>query len=301
VFSAIQFKKYPKLREKRQKPLMPTGAAPSFQLYLAMEFRMFPPVKNLQPFIQGYLEADFTRNSEIGEHTLFPNGFSGMFFNFGNKGKLVLSEEYETPDVSVFGQIDRHFTIMHQPGFYSLGVLMKPTALASLLQINMAEITNRAFDGRLVRNDLRELHEKVEAAPSTRAKIECLENYFTGKFKSITHYQSISDYALHLIHQQEATSIERLTTELKVSQRFLEKDFKNRVGLSPKTYSMIIRFKRIEAQLKKQSAIAWNRMDFAHEYYDQNHFIKDFKRFTGHTPSDYLLKPFSMGRSYLVK
>jgi AraC-like DNA-binding protein len=265
-----------------------------------MEFRAYSPSRNLLPYIQTYLEADLTRITEKGEHTLFPNGFSGIFFNFGRKGKLVLTEEYETPSVSIFGQIDRHFTITHLPGFYSLGVLMKPTVLARLLRVNMADLTNKAFDGSLIRADLKDLHEMVEAAQGISAKIECIEIYFNNAFKNVKPTQSVTDHALQLIHQ-ENPSIKKLATQLKVSERYIETQFKNLVGLSPKTYSMIVRFKRMEAQLKNQSAVAWSKMDFAHEYYDQNHFIKEFKRFTGHTPTDYLLNNLDMGRSYLVR
>ena len=110
-----------------------------------MVFRFHLPSKILQPYLQGYLDADYLKTTEKGEHTLFPNGYSGIFFNFGNRGKLIIKEEYEAPFVSVFGQIDRHFSIIHYPGFYSFGVLFKPTILSWLLKVEMSSLTNKAF------------------------------------------------------------------------------------------------------------------------------------------------------------
>ena len=49
--------------------------------------------------------------------------------------------------------------------------------------------------------------------------------------------------------------------------------------------AFIMRFKRMEEQLMRAPVIRWHQMNFAAEYHDQNHFIKDFKRFTGFTPS----------------
>src|SRR3954470_23940667 len=72
-----------------------------------------------------------------------------------------------------------------------------------------------------------------------------------------------------------------------------------RKGLSPKTYSLMMRFKKTEENLRRMPAVRWRDMPFAHGYHDQNHFIKDFKRFTGHTPSDYLMNSFEIGRTYL--
>jgi AraC-like DNA-binding protein len=250
-----------------------------------MEFRNYQPSACLQPFVQCYLEADSRISLEKGEHTLFPNGLSGIFFNFGNMGKLIIKEEYKTPPVSVFGQIDRHFTVMHWPGFYSLGVLLKPSILSWLLRVDMSEFTNKAFEGELIRDDFKWLHQQLEETPAVSRKIELIEQYLIKALPSLSQQHTLTAQALHLIDHQKIASIDQMATYLRVSQRHLEIQFKKNVGLSPKTYALIQRFKRMEQQLRKISSVHWHEMSFAGEYFDQNHFIKDFKRFTGLTPS----------------
>ena len=264
-----------------------------------MEFRIHQPSPNLQRYVQCYLEADSSATLEKGEHTLFPNGHSGIFFNFGNMGKLIIKEEYKTPEVSVFGQIDRHFTVIHWPGFYSIGVLLKPSVLSRLLRVDMAEFTNKAFDGQLIRSNFKVLYQQLGEVFSIREKIGLIERYLTKELLLLSKQPTLADEVVRLIHQQKVISIDQMATHMRISQRHLEIQFKRAVGLSPKTYSLIERFKRMEHQLRKMSAVRWDEMSFATEYYDQNHFIKDFKRFTGLTPSDYLLENLAMGRSYL--
>lgn len=266
-----------------------------------MRFQHYQASKFLQAYIQGYLIADTMDSHEMGVHTLFPNGYSGIFFNFGNLGKLILKEEYKTPPVSIFGQIDRHFTVMHWPGFYSIGVLMKPAVLSRLFRLDMSEFTNKAFDGTLIHRNFKGLYQRLEEVPYTMQKIDLLNSYFSTLFKNPDNACTITDHALQAIHDQETISIENLAAHLNISQRYLEMSFKRTIGLSPKTYSLIVRFKRMEQQLKNIPTAAWHKMHFASSYHDQNHFIKDFKRFTGHTPSDYLLKNFELGRSYLLR
>jgi AraC-like DNA-binding protein len=265
-----------------------------------MEFRIYSPAPILQPFIHCYLEADSSATTEKGAHTLFPNGLSGIFFNFGNMGRLIIKEDYKTPKVSVFGQIDRHFTVMHWPGFYSLGVLFKPSVLSRLLREDMGEFTNRAFDGQLIQKDLYLLHERVEGTVSIAKKIQVIEQYLLKAFVSLSRQSHLTEHALYLIHHEGIVNIGKMARQLQVSQRYLEKEFKKNVGLSPKTYSLIHRFKRMEQQMRNMTMIHWSDMSFASEYHDQNHFIKDFKRFTGLTPSDYLQENLAMGRSYLA-
>src|SRR4051794_33603541 len=115
-----------------------------------MHFSSFQPSEQLRSLIQCYMVADARASLEKGQYTMFPNGYSGIFFNFGNTGSIIVKEEYRTPAVSVFGQIDRHFTAVHLPGFYSIGVLVKPTALSSLLKIDMSDLTNCTVDGLLI-------------------------------------------------------------------------------------------------------------------------------------------------------
>jgi len=262
-----------------------------------MVFQFHSPSIILQPYIQGYLDADYRKTTEKGEHTLFPNGYSGIFFNFGNRGRIIISEEYETPFVRVFGQIDRHFSIIHYPGFHSFGVLFKPTILSWLLKVEMSSLTNKAFDAQLLSGNFKVLHEQMEETYSIDEKIKLFEDFLIIELAGRNYSATLADRALCLIHQNNA--VREIAKKLQVSQRYLESQFKNAVGLSPKSYSLIVRFKRTEEQLKRAAVVNWCELPFADEYYDQNHFIKDFKRFTGLTPSSYLLKNLDMGRSYL--
>lgn len=263
-----------------------------------MIFQPYPPSPSLQSFVQCYLEADCRNIKEAGKNVLFPNGLSGIFFNFGDAGKLIIKEEYKTPAVSIFGQIDRYFTITHLPGFYSLGVMLQPTVLSHLFRVDMSAFTNKAFDGQLLCSEMKPLHEQMAEAIHVKQKIELIEAYLTARLKQLPQL-TLADEALHLIHHYGITSVEQLARQLRVSDRHLETQFKTKIGLSPKTYSLIHRFKRMEQQVIKLPSIQWQQMEFANEYYDQNHFIKDFKRFTGLTPSRYLLEKLDMGRSYL--
>jgi AraC-like DNA-binding protein len=241
--------------------------------------------------------VDYRNTWNAGQHTLFPNGYSGIFFNFGNRGKIIINEELKTPFVSVFGQIDRHFSIIHYPGFYSFGILFKPTILSWLLKIEMSSLTNKAFDAQLLSHHFKLLHKQMEEVSSIGEKIKLFEDYLIRELTNRDYTATLADHTLSLIHQNE--SIQGIAKQLQVSQRYLEIQFKNAVGLSPKTYSLIVRFKRIEEQLKQTAAVSWRELPFAGEYHDQNHFIKEFKRFTGLTPSSYLLTNLDMGRSYL--
>ena len=175
---------------------------------------------------------------------------------------------------------------------------MHPTALSKLIHEDMSAFTNKAFDGTLIHAKLKSLHTAMEEKQDASAKIALLNNFFASVFSEVS-VNTITDHAVKILQQSGLQSIRKVSDELGISERHLEIQFKKHVGISPKTYTLINRFKRMEQLLHHKTAIKWEQINFSHEYYDQSHFIKDFKRFTGHTPSHYLLQNFEMGRSYL--
>ncbi|MEI9920937.1 MAG: helix-turn-helix domain-containing protein [Bacteroidota bacterium] len=264
-----------------------------------MLFNPHQPARQLAEFIHLYLEG--TCDGKPGEYALFPNGFSGIFFNFGKPGILSLKQQMRTPKVSIYGQIDRHFMISHDPGFTSIGVLFKPSALSKLLKLDMMEFANMAFDGELIVKELSELHARMEESADSGTKISLLDSFFTKAMLASDTTFGVADHALRLMELYRNIPMENLALKIGVSQRYLEKQFNKVIGLPPKTYSLIQRFKRIEHELRVSNSAYWADLEFANNYYDQNHFIKDFKRFTGRTPSNYLLEDLDMARSYLVR
>jgi transcriptional regulator GlxA family with amidase domain len=85
-----------------------------------------------------------------------------------------------------------------------------------------------------------------------------------------------------------------------ITERQLERLFKKYIGLSPKFYSRIIRFNHI-FQLVKEKRISWLEITHLSGYFDQSHFIRDFKAFTGEEPSQYFFDAPDMANFFLKK
>ena len=70
------------------------------------------------------------------------------------------------------------------------------------------------------------------------------------------------------------------------AKRFIER-FKREVGMTPKRYCRIRRFQRAVAQANQESAVDWPQVALDCGYFDQAHFIHDFRSFAGITPTGY--------------
>ncbi len=91
--------------------------------------------------------------------------------------------------------------------------------------------------------------------------------------------------AFHFIskNNNENLAIETLAEQLKISDSSLFRLFKNNLGQNPKSYLKTIRFRNILDEIMNEQH-SLSEMDYLDQYYDQAHFIKDFKAFTGHSP-----------------
>jgi AraC-like DNA-binding protein len=96
-------------------------------------------------------------------------------------------------------------------------------------------------------------------------------------------------YALDAFaRRSHATSVKAVTDVIGLSaKRFIER-FKNEVGLTPKRYCRILRFQQAVRRAHRCPHVDWSQVAVDCGYFDQAHFIHDFRAFAGLTPTAYL-------------
>lgn len=93
-------------------------------------------------------------------------------------------------------------------------------------------------------------------------------------------------------------NIDRLAKWAGLSSRQLERQFKERVGMSPKQLCRSLRFKNLFEHIAASPADCWAATALACGYYDQSHMIRDFKHYTGTSPAAFFAKPQAAGRLF---
>ncbi len=119
-----------------------------------------------------------------------------------------------------------------------------------------------------------------------------LDAFFLKKLADAPADDSFLKFAVRQIYTSDGTiSIDRLTQHIHASRRYVEKMFREKIGMSPKQYARIIRVKKISMYLL-DPRFHVNLRDITHrlDYYDQSHLLKDFKAVMGQSPSVYLKK-----------
>lgn len=168
-----------------------------------------------------------------------------------------------------------------------ISVHFRPTAICSLFGIAGHELANNVTDlDSLCKNHL---SEQLLNAADTAERIALLNNFLTAQWRQ---HQSVNtaktQYALKLLQEGDMTaSLQLLQQQLHMTERSLERLFREQIGLSPKLISRIIRFQKAVNALSHPQAESLAAIAYKYDYADQSHFIREFRTFSGTTPQQF--------------
>jgi AraC-like DNA-binding protein len=221
---------------------------------------------------------------------LIPDGHSEIIFNFGSGyerwtvgGKL--SRAIMQPSYLIGGR--SHSVLTRNLGKVRLaGVKLDPRALHSLIDVPLAEFVDSTLtlsdlhDGRLL-----ELEDELAMATTAPQVGGVLNNFFLSALGRFHRERTATDMLLHDVQKTRgALSIMQWARSHRLDSRTMERKFCTAVGMTPKRYARVIRFKHSYHNLisNARRGPASAHMD---GFYDQSHFNREFKYFTGAAPS----------------
>lgn len=256
-----------------------------------MNYRQVQPPDYLKSYIRYFwiLETDAIDNAS---KTFRPitDGCPGLFFQQAETSTFYDQDRKQLPALFLYGQTIRHREIHTSGNFNAIGICFYPYALKSVFGFDANELTDTCAD----LNVLSEkqgffLLERLLNAPSTTQQIELVSAYlWTQIRKNNVRQDGITQYALSQLLESNGTILLKdLHEKLTISERNLERKFKQSVGISPKLFSRICRFQASLNQLRINSYDKLSDIAFENGYADQSHFIRAFKEFAGVSPDKY--------------
>ena len=168
----------------------------------------------------------------------------------------------------------------------NLIVILKPCGLYRLLGIPLYEIVDCCFDACLVIGpEIYSLTEQLINTKSSAERNTIIQCYLLGKLSSLKPLLPIDLAMGQLVSAQGKISIDILASNACLSNRQLERQSLQRIGLPPKYFARMIRFSETYKFKERNPHVRWTEIAFRFGYYDQMHLIRDFQHFTGINPS----------------
>jgi AraC-like DNA-binding protein len=252
------------------------------------DMRVFtqPPCAALRPFVKRFFVIECA--AELRDSHL-PD--TGLVAAFPFRGECRLDDGTKAPRAGLTGLWDRRRHHTHSRDNAIVLAAFGPAGAAAFFRESLDEFANATAPLENVIGGapaLALLDEQLGAAPSPAARIRLVEDFLLARLRARAPDALVAAAVEWIERAPPEARIEQLVRHIGLSQSALERRFRRVVGVSPKRFASLVRIGKI-VRLRATGA-SLTSIAHAAGYFDQPHFIHDFKRVTGVAPESYFAK-----------
>ncbi len=256
-----------------------------------MILKFIDPDPLLLPYVKIYNYIRITSQSEVMK--FLPSGFPCLILNLGSS-YTIHNKNYKNGQIEknnlILGQQDHHYFLTPDKSFHIFLIVLQPTGFYRLFGQPFHEFQNNAVEVDRFDTDLSVLMKQLTDKHENLEDMVNLTNKFllkkSGNFYSDYSFVEKSVEKIKITKGQ--ISVRELSQYCNSSERTFRRRFLEATGISPKKYVQITRLHQIHklanSNCKKNK---WLDIVYKCGYYDQMHFIKEFKKFCGDTPDTF--------------
>ncbi len=173
---------------------------------------------------------------------------------------------------------------------FIMGVAFKPGGAFPFLRMPAGELRDTTVSlDTLWGAAAMDLREQLLEAPTHRARFEVLERVLMAELTRGFQMHSAVGFALRrFLAQPHVTTVAQVTDQIGLSPKRFIQAFRDETGFTPKVFCRIRRFQRALQHMEGSKIVDWAAVALECGYFDQAHFIHDFRAFSGINPTAYL-------------
>ncbi|MGB1285487.1 MAG: AraC family transcriptional regulator [Aggregatilineales bacterium] len=257
-----------------------------------MKYQTYQAHPDLKSIVKSYWTLEVPMQVEPQKQRIIPDGTLEMAFILGDDIKRYTSEDdfIIQPRSMILGQITEPFFIEPTGYVKSFAARFYPYGLASFVSTPIKELANKETPlGRLFGEETaKDLEQEISSATDVSSRIAIIENFLFRKLNEPTSIDHIVKTTIATMFSTGGSlSIKELMKDDASKRRQLERKFTAQVGISPKQLCKVIRLQTVLKMMLNQPFESLSRIAYDGAYYDQAHFTRDFKEFTGMTPGEF--------------
>jgi len=258
-----------------------------------MKYQTFPAHPDLQSLISCYWTLEVAATEHPQRQRIVPDGCIEMAFLLGDDIKRITSwdEFILQPRAMVIGQTIEPFYIEPKGYVNTFAVRFYPYGFANFITVPLKDLANKEtpIHQLFEEKSANELAQKIVDAIDDSQRIAIIESFLFEKLNAKSTIDKIVKNTIDaLLATNGSAQINHILKTDLSKRRQLERKFSKQIGISPKQLAKVIRLQSALKMLLNNSTESLTKIAYQNEYYDQAHFIKDFKEFTGTNPKDFL-------------
>ena len=254
-----------------------------------MNVTTYTPTDALKPFIKHYLVIE----SDQGViNRLLPDTSVVLVFRYkGNLNYTAGGIETNIPVSVLTGLKKSSRLVNYSAGSAAILVIFKTAAAISFFKVPLHELFEDSVPlyNFIGCQHAADMEEQLSALKDNFERINLIEQFLLSQIKSTASDKLVLAAVEKMYAANGFYKMKDLANSLYISQDAFEKRFRKAAGASPKQFSSIIRLRNVITAGKQQQNFTGIAYDAG--YFDQAHFNKDFRLFTGQTPTDFFEAP----------
>jgi AraC-like DNA-binding protein len=258
-----------------------------------LRYWLLRPDERLANLVRCYFAVDAGGRPYHHDELLLPDGYAEIVFAFDAGYQRWRLGEATRRDVMrgsyIIGGRSHSVCTSGSQRLYLVGVKLDPRFLRQLIATPLDEFPDSTLSlSELNHADLLALEDKVADCRNVAGISATLDRFFLTALRSpLTQDHGVDRLLRDILAHRGAVALERRARELHLDARALGRRFAASVGMTPKKYARIVRFKHSYHRLI--AAAGGKRLvEHLDGYYDQSHFNKEFRHFTGAAPRELL-------------
>ncbi len=259
---------------------------------LKMNYQTFPPQTDLGALVKCYWTLEVPAGHSPERQRIIPDGCIEMAFVLGEDIKRYTSgDDYILqPRAMVIGQLTEPFYIEPTGYVHTFAVRFYPYGFANFVPVPIQNLANREtpLEELFGKEVATGLEQKIAAAGDTQQRIQLIEDFLSCRFNEKATIDSLVKRTVEaMLSSNGSQAIRGIIQDDLARRRKLERRFRKQIGISPKQLGKIIRIQAALRMILHRSDESLTQIAYGSDYYDQAHFIKDFREFTGISPGQF--------------
>ncbi|OJJ22331.1 AraC family transcriptional regulator [marine bacterium AO1-C] len=256
-----------------------------------MNYQIFEPNIGLADFVKSYWTLESPEEHTPKRNTIVPDGTMKMIFHYGDAYRHYpeSGQSFLLPKCFLIGQLTRPYNVAPTGITGTFFVRFHPEGFLPFATFPIKNMENTAIPlEQLFGKEGRAIGYKVLSAGNTLERINLIESFLLKRLIATKTADEIVQSTVETIWTTNGQiPIQELSRQNNIHRRQLVRKFSSTIGLSPKQLSKTVRLQATLKTLLNKKIISLTDLAYENQYYDQAHFIKEFKAFTGLTPKEF--------------
>lgn len=256
-----------------------------------MNGKIIEPNIGLKEFVMCYWTLDFPREETPQLNTIIPDGTMKLIFHYGDLywHHPENGDRFLQPRCFLIGQLTRPYIVEPAGDTGTFVVRFHPNGFLPFTTIPIKEMENTPVPlEQLYGQEGKQLEDNILKAGTTAERIKIIEKFLLEHLTNSKTVDKIVESTVNTILTANGQiSVAEISKKNHIHRRQLVRKFSSAIGLSPKQLSKTIRLQATLKALLTEKSPKLTDLAYENEYYDQSHFIKDFREFTGVSPKEF--------------